>query len=286
MKIENVRKCVKCNKTFIGNNNCPYCGSRKIIETDELVKTETKDDEYLKEKRKKAIFKRKLILGIASPIMILIIILCIIYIYIPFNTQILVIDSFDGDTKLVIKDFNLGKYPESIYSNNGEYNPHQIQVKDPDKFYEKYLKQYTIDEFKSDKQKGYLFYEGACFKYEITYYGKNGYNYYIAPSCSGYNRIRFFYPNEQLGRCGEIYNCNSCIVGYTYTEFIELLSHIDNRYYEVRDGKYYLKAYYGNKFSTYLELRRIDDDYNKNFCLLITYDDSGKVIDSEHPLLF
>ena len=36
MKIENVRKCVKCNKTFIGNNNCPYCGSRKIIETDEF----------------------------------------------------------------------------------------------------------------------------------------------------------------------------------------------------------------------------------------------------------
>ena len=76
MRKENVKKCLKCGKTFHGFNNCPYCGSTKIDDTGEVVEVEIKNfkkveekielTEEEKEKRKKHAFKRNIILSAAG----------------------------------------------------------------------------------------------------------------------------------------------------------------------------------------------------------------------------
>ncbi len=295
MKKENVKKCLKCGKTFHGFNNCPYCGSTKIDDTGEVVEVEIKKFKKVeekieltaeeKEKRKKHAFKRNIILSASGALMILIIMLCIFLVYIPNNTQKIEINSFDGNTSLVIEDFKLGKNADNHYNTMST-----IEVKDPDEFYEKYLKKYTIDEFESTKEKGYLFYEGACFYYKIEKEIDYGYSYKIKSSYSNSVYLDFITSGDGFCWTGPGLDYQGGMIGITYTEFINLLSHVDNRYYEVHDSKYYLKAYIHTngetKFATYLELKSIDKKEENDFCQIIIYDDNGELIDENNPLLF
>lgn len=301
MKKENVKKCLKCGKTFHGFNSCPYCGSTKIDDTGEVVEVEIKRFKKVeekieltpeeKEKRKKHAFKRNIILSALGALMILIIMLCVFLVYIPNNTQKLVINSFDGNTSLVIEDFKLGKNADNHYGWTDLNTGATIEVKDPDVFYEKYLKKYTLDEFESTKEKGYLFYDSACFYYKIEKETDYGYCYRIESSYYNSSRyLSFITSGDGFWWTGPGLDYQGGLLGLTYTEFINLLSHVDNRYYEVHDGKYYLKAYIHRngetKFATYLELKRIDKKEEKDFCQIIIHDDNGEFFDENNPLLF
>ncbi len=166
------------------------------------------------------------------------------------------ITSFDGKTTFKITEFNLGK---NLYSDDLTSS---IKVNDGNAFYEKYIKQYTVEDVPSNEESGYIFYGGASFGYYIQDNIVTLNNYYVYDGSSLSYYMADFYNDKVNGIMYYIYYDE-------YQTVLNIFTHIDERYYEKKDGDIYVKCYdeTDNLTDCRFKLETIEANGTKHFAI-------------------
>ncbi len=176
--------------------------------------------------------KKRIIIFVSVFVAIAGIVLAIV---LPLNYKTIKVISFKEDVVFEASGFNVSN---NIFADTQNYQWAEATIENIDTFYDKYIKKYTFDDVPSKPYEGFIFKDGACFRYERILYS---------------NSLLFreslqYYNDKIMLELGETRYCSTdsgiyYVWDMPFEQAVTILSHVDERYYAVKDDIYFLKAY-------------------------------------------